>query len=228
MTVYTFPTDAIASQLFYTGGQYFQGGFTSGGARISSPEPGGRSFLEIQPSLQINEWSAPFWSWLMSNCTSGEVFHIPVVSTPQVYKSSDIDSSLSDVGADTAPWEPWGILTQPVWDNNQQWLLDGLGMTIIAGSLEGSQKIYITDEFLKAGQVIGHKNVCYMVKDVFADHVIVKPPLRKDVGVDDVVLFKPTFTGEITNGDAMRNKYIASKGHGLIDIGNIIFAEVIE
>ena len=70
--IWNFPNRAVESQLFHVPGEYFNGGLTSGGAKIMSPEPGGFSMLELTPSRQVNEWNSPVSSWLMSKI-NGEI-----------------------------------------------------------------------------------------------------------------------------------------------------------
>lgn len=107
-TIYDFPTLDVRSQLFHAPGQAFEGGFTSGGVRVSAPEPGGRAYLEMELSLQVNEWNSPFASWLMSKI-NGDIFRVPLVRTPQIVSSVDLDLETSELFG--VPWEsaiPYG------------------------------------------------------------------------------------------------------------------------
>ena len=81
--IYNLPKLPVSGQLFSVPGAAFDGGYTSGGSNINSPEPGGRSKLNLQLSLQVNEWDTPYMSWLMSKI-NGEIFRIPLTKTPQL------------------------------------------------------------------------------------------------------------------------------------------------
>src|SRR5690606_4032507 len=81
--VWDFPTIPVEGQVFHVPGAVAEGGFTSGGAQIYSPEPGGFGVLEIEPSLHAGEWRAPFASWIMSK-TNGQYFRIRLAVTPQI------------------------------------------------------------------------------------------------------------------------------------------------
>jgi hypothetical protein len=215
--IYNFPTFPIEKQLFYSPGAAVEGGFTSGGARITSPEPGGRSFLDIQPAWQITEWDFPISSWLMSKI-NGAVFHVRLAPTPQV------------LSARSAPvrWQPDNL-----WSNDQPWQGD-LSATYGASALEGTNQLVIDmaaiGPRLQSGHVIGHAYDAYLVDEINYSGTValitVSPPLRRDVAAGDNVLFRPYFTGSIANGDSIRAPYDAGNV-GLIQMGSITFSEVI-
>ena len=195
--VWGFPAIAVRGQLFRAGGQAYDGGFTSGGARLSSPEPGGRSYLEVQLSLQTNEWNYPFTSWLMSKL-NGDIFSIKLTKTPQLVSNA----ALGLPEKSTIPWAPLNSQSSPVnWDNNQPWADDGGIFVVVDIALEGSTQLKINmagfGEIIKHGHVIGVGDHSYIVDNIYYEDGIatidVNPPLRRDITDDDYVLTRPYF-----------------------------------
>lgn len=220
--VYDFPNLPVRGQLFYAGGQSFEAGFTSGGIRVGSPEPGGRAFLDVELSLQVGEWENPFVSWLMSK-TNGQIFKVPLTATPQLVAREKLAPGLG------IPWNN----DQP-WDNNQLWQSDDVSAAVTQDALEGSVilKVDLTvwGPILKAGHVIGHTSNSYLVDEITyvgnLATIVVNPPLRKDVPAENRILFRPLFTGSIINGAEMRVAYEAINS-GFIKPSRILFSEVI-
>ena len=216
--VYNFPTFSVWKQLFHVPGAAADGGYTSGGARITSPEPGGFAALEIQPALQLNEFSYPLCSWLMSK-TNGEILRVRLAPTPQI----------ASYVAGTVPWD-----TDQPWNNNEPWIGDytaSYSATALPGSNVFKVDMALLGPILKQGHVIGHMNSCYKIDDISYDNtglatITVKPPIRKSVTIGDPVYFRPWFTGMITNPNDMRQTYDAEM-NGAIQLGNIILSEVV-
>lgn len=216
-SVKTFPTFPIRAQLFHVPGAAFEAGYTTGGARITSPEPGGFSILEIQPALQVNEWSYPAASWLMSQA-SGQIMRLRLAPTPQIVRA----------GAGVT-WDD-GVL----WSNNETWDGDVVGV-YESDSLAGTQTVTIDmsllGQVLQQGHVIGHDFSAYKVDAISYDAdniatVTVVPPLRKNVTAGDIVFFRPYFTGQIINASDFRTTYDASE-NGNIQLGKIVMTEVL-
>jgi hypothetical protein len=217
--VLSFPTFGISKQLFHVPGLAFDGGFTSGGARITSPEPGGFSFLEIQPALQLGERAHPLSSWLMSQ-TNGQILRVRLAKTPQLV---DLRATVS------VPWnndQPWNNLAN--WDGE-------ITAQYSVASLEGSGVVKIDmsaiGELLQPGHVIGHKDVSYKIDEIEYDGsgvatISLKPPLRSNVVIGDAVYFRPWFTGQIINPGDFRTTYDADQA-GNIQLGKILMSEVI-
>lgn len=228
--IFDFPRLAIQSQLFYAGGSAFDGGFTSGGARTISPEPGGRAFLEVQLSLQVNEWEIPFTSWLTSKVNNGTIFRVPLVKTPQLV--SDIALGITSDLKKGIPWAPEGLYTQPLWDNGQLWSSDGLVINPATDAFDGSNQLVvtITGEPLKHGHVIGVNDSSYIIDDIVYDAgtatITVNPPLRQDVTTDDFIVTRPYFLGVVTNAGEFRANY-DKMNNGHIQPGRLIFTEII-
>lgn len=228
--IWEFPDVPIQSQLFHVPGAAFDGGITSGGAIIQSPEPGGRSVLETQVAFNPNEWDFPFHSWLMSK-VNGEIFRIKLTKTPQIVDASgNINSNSVNLIESSVSWN-----NQQTWNNGQNWQNDGEHIDIVSNSLEGSVKITVDTstigEIIKFGHVIGIGNSSYLVDEVeyennFAE-LTIKPPLRKSV-IPGLMLFlkTPYFLGTISNGNQIRSTYENSNNGG-IQMGNIIFNEFI-
>ena len=223
--IWNFPQMAIQSQLFHVPGSYFDGGFTSGGAKILSPEPGGRSVLEVTPSLQIGEWGTPFSSWLMSKI-NGEIFKVPLVKTPQL---ASLSGETNYPLGKSISWD-----NDQKWDNNQFWDDDGAYLEVSSVSLEGETSVSLDvstfGEIIRHGHVIGFENHSYIVDDVEYENSIatisLKPPLRKNISVSDEAYLRPSFLGIIANGSEIKNSYEASN-IGAIQLNRILFQEVV-
>lgn len=223
--VWNFPTFPISKQLFHVPGAAADGGFTSGGARITSPEPGGFSVLEIQPSLQTGEWEYPVSSWLMSK-SNGQILRVRLAPTPQVASARSLDMG-------SVPWRAETIYPEAPWSNMQNWSGD-LVATFIDPVHEGTNVVRIdmsqVGPILRHGHVIGHRNVTYLVDDIEYDGAVaivtVTPPLRNEMPYGDVCFFRPWFTGSIANPGDFRNTYDA-ENVGNIQLNKIILNEVI-
>lgn len=221
--IWDFPNLKIQSQLFHVPGAVFDGGLTSGGARIVSPEPGGRSVLEMKLAYQIGEWDIPFSSWLMSKI-AGAIFRVQLINTPQVVLPSAYGGTNTPV-----PWD--GDIS---WNNSQNWAGDGFYLETTIASLEGSTQLTIDTlaygEILRHGHVIGNGNNCYIIDDIeyvgSIATITVSPPLRNDIAIGGMIYTKPYFLGSISNGAEVRQAYEASKLGG-IQLNRIVFNEVI-
>lgn len=228
--IWDFPTLDVRSQLFHAPGQAFEGGFTSGGVRVTAPEPGGRAYLEVELSLQVNEWDAPFASWIMSKI-NGDIFRVPLVRTPQVVSTTSLDLGSEVFGL---PWAQEGQYLESAWDNDENWSYGDLPIPVTSGALEGSTVVTVDlSEFgqvLKIGHVIGFDDSSYLVDEIEYDDnsatITVKPPFRKDIAVDDEIKLRPVFTGSISNGAEIRAAYEA-QNVGYVQPARIIFTEVI-
>ncbi len=227
--VWDFPNLPVSKQVFHVPGAVFDGGFTSGGARISSPEPGGRSMLELQIALSVNERDTPLVSWLMSKI-NGEIFRVKLAKTPQVIAGDTIGLTSGDSGIS---WAAEGFYTESNWDNSEFWDND-TALYATASSLAGSTTINLDvlplGEIFKYGHVFSIANSAYIVDDVeYTNNIAsisVKPPLRKSVLLGDIVSVSPYFIGSIANGSEIRAMYEASN-NGHISLNRIIFHEVV-
>ena len=215
-TVLDFPNIGIKGQVFYCPGSYVEGGITSGGAVVSTFEPGGYGMLDIAPARRDESVADPEISWLMSQ-TNGQIFRVALTATPQLLTERTINDR-------AVAQYPTALFTKR-----------SLRSTFTDGALKGGRTVKIdTSEIgpsLKRGHLIGHDNSCYMVDSVTyvtsgEATVIVSPPLRSAVAIDDVVRFTPFFTGQIINGSEIRASY-DSANNGAIDMPVIRMREVI-
>lgn len=220
--IWDFPPVRISKQLFHVPGAAVDGGLTSGGARIVSPEPGGFSVLEVQLSMQVDEWSNPWSSWLMSKA-NGQIFRIPLTKTPQLITARSIQKPQTDAWPrDDDYWHAPDLKTS-------------LKTTFTSGALEGSNVIVIDMKpfgpVLRFGHVFGHDDNTYLVDDIAYDAmgratVSVTPPFRKRINPGDICLFEPFFLGSIAPGGDYRKTYDA-ESVGNIQLEKIIFNEVV-
>lgn len=220
-TVRDFPSIPVSKQLFYVPGGALQGGLTSGGAQIITPEPGGFGVLEIQPSLQVGEWQSPFSSWLMSQ-GNGQILRVQLTRTPQLLTSK----SLNPLPTYAPTYSMHKAYSTPI-------VVNDLVARFTTIALEGSTQVVINmagiGNRLREGHVIGHENNTYIVDQIEYDAnnvatVIINPPLRKDIAVSDFVHFRPYFIGRIANVSEILTTY-DSDLWGSIQIGKIILNE---
>jgi hypothetical protein len=225
--VWNFPTFPISKQLFHVPGAAADGGFTSGGARITSPEPGGFSVLEIQPSFQTGEWEYPLSSWLMSK-SNGQILRVRLAPTPQVA------SQRSLVPAGGVPWGAEGGYPESPWSNQQNWSGD-LAAMYFAPALEGTGIVKVDmssiGPILRPGHVLGNGDATHLIDEIEYNAngiatIALTPPLRRNISIGDPVYFRPYFTGSIANPGDFRNSYDA-ENVGNIQLNKIILNEVI-
>lgn len=227
--VYDWPPLIRSRQFFHAGGQAFEGGFTSGGARVMTPEPGGRGILNIEFNLQLRDMKAnPIVSWIGTMIANGNIFRIPIGCTPQLVKALDLGLS---VGGDELPWAADGMMPEAPWDNGQNWAFDILAdaaSTALAGTT--TLKLDMGDLLpgLRHGHLIGHEDVTYLIEDIEYEGSIatitVNPPLRKNVSQGDVITFRPKMLGIARNPEAFRSLYEPSN---LIRLGSVEFVEAL-
>lgn len=218
--VHDFPTIPIEKQLFYAPGLTSVGGFTVGGVRLTTNEPGGFGFLDIQPALQVNEWDYPETSWLMSQ-TNGQILRVRLAPTPQIAGAQAIRRGVA--------WD-----NDARWANQQYWSGD-MNITYAADAQSGTTTVQVDlsdyGGMLKRGHVIGHKFSTYMINkvtqiDASTYELTISPPLRSDVVTGDTAYNRPYFTGQISNATEVRQAYEAGN-NGAIQMPSITLAEVI-
>lgn len=228
-----FPNLPVKAQLFHVPGAALDGGYTSGGARIMSPEPGGRSMLELQLSLHTNEWGNPALSWLMSKI-NGEIFRVLLTKTPQLLNNVGLSGNFKP--RNLVPWERTGLMPSSPWNNGQLWLADGEMAASVGSALNGSTSLQISlgdyAGMLMRGHVIGIKNSAYMIDEIeYNDDqdiatVTVTPPLRNDIAANEDIYFRPYFLGTIANAEEFRMSYdIVNVGH--LQPGRLLLKEAI-
>lgn len=226
--IYDFPPIWRGKQLFHAGGQAYEGGFTSGGARALSPEPGGRGILNIEFTAQQNAPADPIVSWLCSMIANGNIFRIPISFTPQLVKFPD----LGLIGAgDGLPWAAVGTAPEGPWDNGQNWASDILAeasATSLAGTVTLSVDLGTLPPALRHGHLIGHDDVTYLVEDIeYVDSVAaitVNPPLRNTVAQGDLITFRPKMLAIARNPDSFRGLYEPAD---IIRLGSVEFVEAL-
>lgn len=226
--IWDFPILQVQSQIFYAPGEAFDGGFTSGSAQVTSPEPGGRAFLEIELALQTDEWENPFSSWIMSK-TNGDIFKVQLVKTPQVVPAGKLNVSAAGI-----PWGAETIYPDSKWNNDEFWSSDDIYVPSNGAFYDGQNVISVNvSEFgqvLKHGHVIGAGDYSHIIDDIsYSGNIAtltIKPPLRKDVSSGEQIYLRPWFLGRIVNGSEMRATY-RKQNEGHIQPSRIVFAEVI-
>lgn len=212
-TIYDWPSSVSPSaQLFYAGGQMQDGGFTSSGARVGYPEPGGRSFLDLEFSYQRNESPDTLVSWLMSKIANGNLFRVTIAQTPQILNDDDL--GLSGASTNGRLWAAEGVVPARTWDNENLWAFEP-GSVAGAAALEGTTTLTVDmgslPAALKVGHVIGIADTAYLVDDLEWDGTLatitVDPPLRVDISADDFITFRPKMICFATNPENFRANY---------------------
>jgi len=226
--VYDFPPILRGKQLFHAGGQAFDGGFTSGGARVLTPEPGGRGILNMEFAIQRNCPADPIVSWICSMIANGNIFRIPISFTPQIVPLSDLGVSELSEGA---PWSEAGMTPEGPWENGQNWASDVL-VEAVATALAGTVTLVVDfgslPLVLRLGHLIGHDDVTYLVEDIEYDGttatITVNPPLRNTVAQGDLVTFRPKMMAVARNPDSFRGLYEPAD---IIRLGSVEFVEAL-
>jgi hypothetical protein len=217
-------------QLFYSGGQLVEGGFTSGGARMMYPEPGGRSVLELTFDYQQNYNPNPIISWLITMIRNGNIFRVPVRYSPQLVKRSDLGVSY-ELELSGLPWAEAGETVEGPWSNNQNWAYSpaiAATATVLEGSVTFTIDFGDTPLVLSHGHLIGHFDYTYLIEDIEYNGTIatitVNTPLRKTIAPNDFILFRPKMLCVARNPDNLRGLYNAAD---LIKLGSLELLEVI-
>lgn len=226
--VYDWPQSLIPwNQVFHVPGQAVDGGFTTGGARTFSPEPGGRAILEWTFNPQQSVSAPRMFSWLLSKVANGAVFRLRLLPSAQTIDGADlgfdVPPSYDGLGI---PWE--GDI---YWDNGFGWDVE-YGAPVGAAGVEGSTTLVVNfgtlDRSLGHGHVIGVGGAAYVVDDIAyigsVATITVAPPLRTNASIGDFVTFRPTFLGVCTDPSAFKAMFDVS---GIIRPGSITFAEAI-
>jgi len=213
MKIYQFPKFRIENQLFHAPGAGYDGGLTSGGAQFITPEPGGFSVLEMTLGLADNEWVDPAASWLMSKI-SGQILRVQLSATPQISWSLERRNHLDFEWIDRSGAK-----------NDAQ-------TKFTAATLKGATTVSIDmarfGHLIRPGHVIGHAFECYLVDEVeyvgTIANITITPPARRNIAINDACLFRPWFTGRISNGAEFRAAY-NNLGH--VKTGNIVMSEAV-
>jgi len=220
-TILDFPDVEFKGQIFYVPGISSEGGYTSGGAVVSTFEPGGYGILEITLARRDEFMLDPEISWLMSQ-TNGQFLRVQLAQTPQLVSErsfDDMDGQVRTQGSSDYVARPkreiFGVFA--------------------SGALKGSRSVTVDlsnyGPVLKRGHLIGHEDATYQVQSIsYAAGSIatieVSPPFRKNIVADDVAHLRPWFIGTITNGSEIRAAY-ESTNNGAIELPTIKMREVI-
>lgn len=226
--VYDFPPILRGKQLFHAGGQAYEGGFTSGGARMLSPEPGGRGILNMEFAIQRNCPADPIVSWICSMIANGNIFRVPIDYTPQIVRLADLGFSGMNDGL---PWAASGMTPEVPWSNGQNWASDvfaGATSAALAGTVTVSVDFGTLPLVLRHGHLIGHDDVTYLVEDIEYDGTVatitVNPPLRHTVAQGDLITFRPKMLAVARNPDSFRGLYEPAD---IIRLGSVEFVEAL-
>lgn len=226
--IYDFPPILRGKQLFHAGGQAYEGGFTSGGARMLSPEPGGRGILNMEFAIQRNCPADPIVSWICSMIANGNIFRVPIDYTPQIVRLADLGFTGPNDGL---PWAASGMSPELPWDNGQNWASDILveaAATSLAGTVTLDLDFGSLPLVLRHGHLIGHDDVTYLVEDIEYDGTVatitVNPPLRNTVAQGDLITFLPKMLAIARNPDSFRGLYEPAD---IIRLGSVEFVEAL-
>lgn len=226
------PNLSLSEQLFYFKGGASAGGFTAGGVRSYSPDPGGFSMLEMSPNIQMLEKSYPNISWLMSQ-PEGVVFRTRLICSSQL-----IPATLSCNWNDSANWRGDESLDEVTTTKESSWTTGGIAYLNADTPISTSSVVIDISDLekrlgttLKKGHLIGHGFSTYTINSVktlpnFKVKLGIYPPLRKAGKEFDLILFKPWFTGTLNNVQEFKSTYKASEVGGITP-NRLILDEVI-
>ena len=226
--IYDWPKSiAPSGQLFMVAGQAQDGGFTTMGARVLTPEAGGRSMLDFTFGWHSRKESGPLYSYLVSKVTNGNVFRIPIWDSPQLVRYADLGF---DGVPGSLPWQGPGGVTA-YWSDGTGWEAQ-FGVAAIGTRQEGKTDLVLNMAGLARGLTHGHligvAGRAYLVDDIiYAGNnamVTVTPPLRTDVGAGDQVTFRPRMLGVCVNPESFKALFQPAE---LVQPGNITFVEAL-
>ena len=184
------------NQVFIAGGTSIDGGITTGGISVQSPEPGGRAELRMDFVQFANESTNLEASWTISRILNGNVMRVPLYS-PSVQLISN--ETLGITGTEEILWAngfPWA--------NGLGWA-SRPGAPITTGGDEGDTTFTADTtgilNSIQRGHVLGFciggydwacivMDVSYNASGTRAS-CTVEPPLRRAVTTSDRVLFRP-------------------------------------
>lgn len=229
--VYDWPLSLVPSaQLFHAPGQVFEGGFTSKGAEMVSPEPGGRAYLEMSFNALKTVGDGRLASWLFSKLATGAIFRVPLRISPQLVGDSDLSLGVATVPAAGLPWHD-DIGGDLLWDGDIGWGAE-VGAPVAGAALEG-EVTFLVDmsslgPVLLPGHVIGYDNRAYMVDAIdYADSgiatITTNPPLRSAVELGEAITFRPFMLVRITDPAGFRQKF----DRKVVTPGGLLFSEVL-
>lgn len=198
---------------------------TLGGAMVSNPEPGGRGQLSmIFPAFwkgaQVNRDA----SWTISRLLNGSVMRIRLCRSAQIVSAGDLGISTNG--------NPWA--NGETWANGENWESTPAA-SIVTTSLAGTERFYVdlsvVGQVLWSGHVIGFHldgyDFAHMVMEITYGagniaEVTVSPPLRRDVGPSDAMLFRPSMIVTCQNAAEVAAD---SPSRKFVSLGAASFAE---
>lgn len=196
------------NQTVRAGGEAIRGGLTLGGVFAESPEPGGRAELRMSfPAYYPDVRSSRDASWTFSRIMNGAIMRVHLCNSVQLVSSEALGGRY-----------PKGIM----WDNDLPWA-NGLGWAwrptapVARAATRGSTSVRVDlnlfGQILEIGHVVGFsvagRDYAHVVMDVAyrsdgAAQLTVSPPLRRDLGTDDAMQFRPSMMVQAKNaGEAM-------------------------
>jgi hypothetical protein len=229
--VYDWPATLVPSaQLFHAPGQVFEGGFTSKGAELVSPEPGGRAYLEMNFNTLKTDRDARLASWLFSKLATGAIFRIPLYRSPQLVPDADLSPLTDDVPEIGLPWHDDNAVDL-LWDGDIGWGSE-VGSPVTIGALEGGVTFSVDmsslGNVLLPGHVIGYNNRAYMVDAIEYDDagvatITVNPPLRTDAEAGEMITFRPYMIVRVRDPAGFRSLF----DRKLVTPGALMLSEVL-
>lgn len=239
-TIYEWPPSIVPSaQLFHAPGQVYEGGFTSSGAEVLSPDPGGRAYLEMSFNTAKSVLNARLLSWLFSKLESGSIFRVPVFYGVQLVPSDAIPAdplllpTYAEVGV---PWQD-NAGGEVLWGDDVGWGVEFTRAPVIGSALEGARQFTVDmsglGQIILPGHVIGYADRSYMVDAIdYAEDgsgyatITVNPPLRTDVAADSdySLTLRPYMIVRAKNPESFRQMYDQGRW---VKPGNLTFMEVL-
>lgn len=195
-------SNAPIDQVFRAGGEDGGGGLTLGGYVSGNPEPGGRGELIMNFNAFATEQANLDASWTISRILNKTVFRVGLYNSVQLVKAS----AFGDLDPDGNPWAN----DQP-WANGQNWAASPTA-PVAASALQG--EVFCTVDLSEYGNILQNGHVIgFNAEDLDTAHTVMDisyaegvatielaPPLRRDLSVTDVMLFRPKMLVTCSNG----------------------------
>lgn len=218
--------------IFFAGGQAIDGGFTSAGVQVLSPEPGGRAYMDVA-FRTMAECDTLAAAWVASIGRNGAVWRVPVFNSTQLVSPAalGVDAAWDTLGVPWAhdqPWsnglgwafEPSAAVSAPAPDGAISVTVDtaGLGRVIERGHVVG----------FRSGEKVSAHHVDLIDYSGAAATLTISPPLRFDVAADARMSLRPKMLATIRDADGFRAMFERGRHRGeYMTPGNATFVEAI-
>lgn len=184
---------------------------TLGGVLTENPEPGGRAelFMEFRAHLP-DEGANLDASWTFSRALNGAIFRIRLLPSVQLVSAEALG------GVSPGAGNPWS--NDQAWSNDQLWAWDPTSPAgaALAGETTVTVDLSARGQVLRVGHVVGFReegvDTAHIVLDIVYEGdnvaaVTIAPPLRRDLGADSEMHFRPRMLAQCRNASDLMGQF---------------------